>query len=216
MKIKIQGGWFDADLHEYTDDAGIWTPSATQILKLCGISNYDGIDPEVLRNAARRGSEVHELAAIYAKNGEVDPSWITEETQGYFSGYQRFIGDSGFIPDQNWIETGIIANIRGMQLGLTPDVFGKIGRDNWVIELKCAAAVQPSWSIQTGLQEMGIHLSNHVGRCRRGALQLFKTGRYKLHEHVDHQEDERIGIEALDMVYWRMRKGQNIRGMVIG
>ena len=210
MIVQIQGGTFCDSPHQYRDDAGLWVPSATQVLKLQGLSDYDGVPEDRMEVASIRGSKVHDLAKSHFRYGDVDPSWITEETAGYFDGYLKFLRETGFVPDPHWIEKGIICKIHHMKLGLTPDVFGKIGRDPWLVEIKCTSGVQASWSIQTGLQEMGIHGSNHVGRVRRGALQLFKDGRYKLHPHTDHQTDEQIGIAALMLVYWRMEKGQDL------
>lgn len=211
MKTKIQGGYFQSDpFHAYYDEDDRFVVSATQVLKLAGLSDYSAVDPEVLEKAALRGTAVHELAASHARYGDVDPAWITEETGGYFDGYLKFLGDTGFAPNGEWIEKGIVCTIHQMKIGLTPDVFGKIGRDPWLVEIKCASVVQPSWSVQTALQEMGIHGSNHVGRVRRGALQLFKDGRYKLHAHTEHQEDELTAIAALRCVHWRMRHGQDL------
>lgn len=211
MKIAIQGGWFQSEpFHAYYDEQGVWTPSATQVLKFGGLSNYDGVAEDVLEKASRRGTAVHDLAFSHNRFQAVDPAWISEELSGYFNGYLKFLDETGFAPDGRWIETGIICRIHGMALGLTPDIFGHIGRDSWVIEIKAAAAVQASWSLQTAMQEMGIHGSNHVGRCRRGALQLFKDGRYKLHPHVNHQEDEAVAIAALRLVHWRMQNGQDL------
>jgi hypothetical protein len=97
-----------------------------------------------------------------------------------------------------------------MSIGLKPDCFGKIGRYDAVVELKAASSVQASWSIQTAFQELAIYKSQHVGRARRYALQLFKDGRYKLHPHENHQEDEEVGISALKTIHWRLRKGQKL------
>jgi hypothetical protein len=211
MRTAIQNGWFQTDpFHAYFDEQDNWVVSATQVLKLSGLSNYDGVAEDVMENAARRGSLVHDLAFAHNKFGETDPAWLTEETEGYFNGYLKFLSDTGFTPTGDWIEKGIICRIHNFAIGLTPDIFGKIGRDPWVVEIKAAAAVQASWSIQTALQEMGIHGSNHVGRCRRGALQLFKDGRYKLHPHTNHQEDEAVAIAALRLVHWRMAHGQDL------
>jgi hypothetical protein len=208
--IQIQGGTFCDSPHRYTDESGLFVPSATQVLKLQGLSDYDGVPEDRMEIASIRGSKVHDLAASHSRYDEVDPSWVTEETGGYFKGYLKFLADTGFKPDPAWIETGIICKIHGMSLGLMPDVFGKIARDPWLIEIKCTSGVQASWSIQTGFQEMGIHGSNHVGRVKRGALQLFKDGRYKLHQHTNHHEDEAIGIAALRLVHWRMQNGQDL------
>ncbi len=208
--VAIHGGTFDSEGHLYRDANGLFVPSLTQVLKLQGLSDYSGIDPEVLENAARRGTEVHELAAAYNTYGEVDPSWITDETRPYFEAYLAFMRDTKFKPDPAWSERAMIVNIHNMPVGLTPDCFGRLGKWDAVVEIKAASAVQPSWSVQTGLQEMGIFRSNHVGRVQRFALQLFKNGNYKLHPHTNHQEDEAVGIAALRLVHWRINHKQRV------
>lgn len=212
MITQIQGGSFSTEPHQYLDDQGKFVPSLTQVLKLQGLSDYSGIDPDVLENAARRGTEVHALAAAYNEFGEVDPGWITEETMPYFEAYMFFLSDTGFKPDPQWTERSMITKIHGMALGVTPDCYGTKGREKWLVELKCTASRQPSWSIQTALQEMAIFGSNHCGRVRRFALMLMKTGRYNLGaEHTNHESDCANGIAALRNVYWRMENGQDLR-----
>ncbi len=212
--IIIPGGSFSEEGHLYRDESGAFIPSLTQVLKLQGLSDYGGIDPEVLANAARRGSEVHALAAAYNAYGECDPSWITEETQPYFDAYMDFLRDTHFKPDPAWVECAMIATIRGRKVGVTPDCYGKLGRDNAIVELKCTAAPQPSWSIQTCIQEFAIFNSAHCGRVKRFALMLMKTRKYKLLEHTDHLEDETNALAALQNVYWRLAKGQDLRRML--
>jgi hypothetical protein len=207
----IHGGTFRTEPHEYRSDAGVWTPSLTQTLHLAGLSNFDGADPDDLANAARRGDLLHGAVEVYNKDREgLDPCWITEEIQGYFEGYLKFERDTDFKPDPAWTELPMIVTIQGMPLGLKPDCFGRLGKWDAVVELKAAICVQPSWSVQTAMQEMGIFKSSHVGRVQRFALQLFKDGRYKLHPHLNHQEDEAIGIAALRTVHYRLSKGQRL------
>jgi hypothetical protein len=210
MRIKIEGGWFDEDGHAYYSDSGTRIPSLTQVLRLSGLTDYDGIDPDVLENAARRGTEVHVLAATYNQYGALDPAWITEECAPYFDAYRRFLDESGFKPDPAWVEKAMIVKIHGMALGCTPDLFGKLGRDQAVIELKATSAVHSGWSVQTALQELAIFRSSNVGRVRRFALQLFNDTKYRLHSHTDHETDEAVGIAALRTVWWRIRDGQKI------
>lgn len=215
--IPIQGGTFDSGNHAYRDEAGRWVPSLTQVLKLQGLSDYSGINPEVLENAARRGTEVHELAAAYNEYGDVDPTWITEETAPYFNAYMDFLRDTGFKPDPQWVEKSMIATIQGYKLGLTPDCFGTRGRDKWLVEFKCTAARQPSWTVQTAMQEAAIFGSNRCGRVRRFALMLMKTGRYDLGvEHANHERDMQAGMDALRTVYWRIEAGQDLMRKVSG
>lgn len=213
MKDPIPGGFFQTEpSHAYYDAQEHWVPSSTQILKLQGLSNYLNIDPEVLENAARRGSEVHALASALNKYSGVDPNWITEETAPFFSAYQRFLAESGFVPDPKWSEQPMIATIHGMKVGVTPDCFGLFGRDKAIIEFKCTATRQASWTIQTAMQEMAIFNSNRCGRVRRFALQLFKDGKYRLgNEHTDHESDTANAVAAIRNVYWRMSAGQDLQ-----
>jgi hypothetical protein len=208
---QIPGGSFRSDPHRYDDEHGNFVPSLTQVLKLQGLSDFSGADPEDLANAARRGDLLHGVVEAYNRDKEgLDPCWITEEIEGYFNGFLAFERDTGFKVDPSWTERPMIATINGMPIGLKPDCFGKIGRYDAVVELKAASSIQPSWSVQTAMQELAIYKSQHVGRARRFALQLFKDGRYKLHPHLNHQEDERIGIEALSLTWWRLRQGQKL------
>lgn len=212
MSIQtIPGGTFNDDPHEYRTVDGVWVPSLTQTIRLAGLSNFDGADLEDMANAARRGNALHGVVEVYGKDKEgLDPTWITEEIEGYFNGYLAFERDTGFVADPAWTELPMIATVFGMSIGMKPDLFGRLGKYNAVVELKAASSVQASWSIQTGLQEMGIFKSNHLGRVQRFALQLFKNGRYKLHPHTNHQEDEAVGIAALRTVHWRLARGQKL------
>ena len=210
--IQIPGGTFNDDPHEYRDEKGRFVPSLTQVLHLQGLSDYGGIDPAVLENAARRGSEVHALAAAWNEFGELDPNWLTEETMPYLEAYFAFLTDTGFKPDPQWTERSMIATIHKFPIGVTPDCFGTKGREKWLVELKCTSQRQASWSIQTCLQELAIFGSNHCGRVRRFALMLMKTGKYSLGvEHTNHEYDCANGIAALRNVYWRLDAGQDLR-----
>jgi len=210
-KVKIDGGWYDDDRHEYTTDAGVRVPSITQVIKLAGFSDFSGIDPAVLENAARRGTEVHALAAAYNQFGEVDPAWVSEECEPYFNSYMKFLAESGYKPDPQWTEVPIIANVCGMLIGVTPDSHGTLGRYKAVVELKCTASREPYWSIQTAIQECAIYKSNRCGRVRRHALILKKDGTYRLgEEYTDHENDMADGIAALRCVWWRINHGEKI------
>lgn len=213
--VAIHGGSFSTDPHRYLDEAGNFVPSLTQTIHLAGLSSFAGADPDDLANAARRGDLLHGVVEVYNRDREgLDPSWVTDEISGYFDGYLKFERDTGFKPDPAWTELPMIVSIQGMPLGLKPDCFGRLGKWDAVVELKAASCVQPSWSIQTAMQELGIFRSNHVGRVQRFALQLFRDGRYKLHPHTNHQEDEAVGIAALRTVHYRLSKKQKLWEMV--
>lgn len=209
VRTAIQGGWFDDEQHRYFDANGNFVPSLTQILKWQGFVDYSAVDDEVLENAARRGTEVHALAAAYNQFGEVDPAWVSEECQPYFDAYMKFLRESRFVPDPQWSEKPMIARVNGYAFGCTPDIFGKRGRDQVLIEFKCAAKAMDHWSIQTAAQEGAIFNSNHCGRVRRHTLMLRKDGTYKLlPEYTDHAGDMAEFAAALRNCWWRLNHGQ--------
>lgn len=58
------------ETHTYLVD-GVIVPSITQILKVKFGNKYNGVSKEVLNNAAKKGTEVHEAIENYCKTGEV-------------------------------------------------------------------------------------------------------------------------------------------------
>lgn len=56
------------EIHQYLVD-GVCVPSITQILKVKFGNKYNGISKEVLDNAAKKGTEVHESIENYEKLG---------------------------------------------------------------------------------------------------------------------------------------------------
>lgn len=212
MTTEISGGYFqDEPYHSYFDSQKRFIPSLTQVLRLQGLVDYSGVDEDTLMNAARRGTAVHQLAATMNRYGDVDPNWLTDELTPYFRAYLAFLEDTGFSVDPEWTERPVIATIHGFKVGITPDCFGKFGKEPAVVELKATAGEMPSWAIQTALQEAAIYGSNRCGRARRHALMLMKTGRYKLlAAYTNHEEDMANGIAALRNCWWRIQHGQKV------
>ena len=58
------------DIHTYLVN-GVIVPSITQILKVKFGNKYDNVSKEVLRNAAEKGTAVHEAIENYCKTGEI-------------------------------------------------------------------------------------------------------------------------------------------------
>lgn len=75
MMIALKG-----HVLEYVDDGhiylvdGVIVPSVTQVLQKRFGHKYDGIDREVLNNAAARGTAIHAAVEAYCTAGEVDGS----------------------------------------------------------------------------------------------------------------------------------------------
>lgn len=58
------------DIHTYLVN-GVIVPSITQILKVKFGNKYDNVSKEVLRNAAEKGTAIHEAIENYCKTGEI-------------------------------------------------------------------------------------------------------------------------------------------------
>jgi len=209
--LSIPGGSFNDSLHEYRDDKGVWVPSLTQIISLCGLSNgYGGAAPEVLQNAARRGSEIHWLACSWARYGDVDPSLVTEEVLPYFESYKKFLSETGFVPDPDWIESPMVATVNGLSFGVTADVIGVRKPTPTVVELKTTAAESKAWSVQTMGQAIGRFGLHGAGQAKRMVVQLKNDGKYRCFVYENYAYDCSIFLAALSLVHWRLKHGQRL------
>lgn len=211
---KIDGGYYDPVAHGYYDESGKWVVSATQLISLVGFSDYSMVNPEVLERKRLIGKEAHDHSACIDKYGDVDPSWISDDARPYVEAYQLFRHQRHFVPDHEWIERPVIVCIHGMKVGVTPDACGKLDGYDAILERKCVAASQASWSIQTALQEFARFKAPHIGRAQRFAVQLLDNGKYKLDPHLNHALDEFRAISALGVVYARLDDGQKLWEMV--
>lgn len=208
--IPISGGFYSAENHAYYDPSGKWTPSVTQVMQLCGLSDYSMIKPEVLENKRRIGSEVHALCADIDKYGAIDPIWVTEECKPYVDAYLLYRHEHNFEPQADLVEKPIIACVHGMAFGCTPDAPGKLNGIDAILERKCVEVPQGAWAVQTAFQEFARYKSNRCGRSQRFALQLKKNGTYRVNPHTNHDLDCSRAIAFLTTVYARLDAGQKL------
>jgi hypothetical protein len=165
--------------------------SVTQALKLLGFSNYDGIPPQILERAARRGTAVHLLTALEedgeheevhrqlaALDGDIDPA-------GQLAAYLRFRADTG------WPCVGVEVEVRSERLQLLghPDrLFVIPGRGLGILDVKPAElAAGPLDCVR--LQTAGYALlvaealgltAKEAAKMARYALCLRGDGSYRL------------------------------------
>jgi hypothetical protein len=207
--IAIQGGFYDDALHRYTSQDGKFVPSITQILHLCGFNSYDGVARDVMEAAAERGSKVHAICWSLAKYGDYDPSWGSEELDGYIAAYKKAVHELGFIADKDWVESPVIAEYGGMKFGCTADVIGAIKPWPWIIELKTTAQESKAWAIQTMAQAIG-RFNCRAESAKRMAIMLKKDGSYRCCVHENAAYDKSVFLAALTCVYWRINAGQKL------
>lgn len=167
---------YDDDLHEYRNAAGVVCPSVTQTLKLGGVIDYSMVPPAILENARRRGVNVHRLSAEFDRYGEIDETWLQEDEIPYFEAWKKFRRESGLVICE--IEQPMLRPIMGMEVGGTPDRVGYIGRNRFVVDIKCCRAKHAGWALQLADYEMLLTRVSRVGHLGRMVVQLFPTGNY--------------------------------------
>jgi hypothetical protein len=175
---------FDEASHTYLID-GVRVPSVTQVLK--PLYDFSRVDPIMLQAKAALGTAVH-LACELLDNDDLD-----EESEdgraalaplaGYLAGYKKFKAECNPV---------VIFNERQLHHPVhryagTIDRRYSLRGDLWDIDLKSTVSMSPVVGLQTAAYTE-MFKANAIGgdtRARRGALQLFPDGKYKLWEFKD-------------------------------
>lgn len=172
---------FDQAQHAYTID-GVRVPSVTQVLK--PLYDFSRVDPAMLQAKAALGTAVH-LACELLDNDDLD-----EESEdgraallplaGYLAGYKKFKADKKPTVIEN--ETRLFHPVH--KFAGTIDRRFEFEGDVWDVDLKSTVAMSPIVGLQTAAYSE-MFKANGKPRARRGALQLFPDGKYKLWEFKD-------------------------------
>jgi hypothetical protein len=166
--------------------------SVTQSMKIAGLIDFSMVPVDVLEHARLRGSLVHEACALIDKGESLDEMDVPVECLPYIDAYLQFCKDMRYTPEQDWIEQPMIVEMFGHRIGMMPDSVGWIDGVLTVIERKACASKHPAWGIQTAGYTLGL---KRVGLQIRGrmAVQLMKTGKYRLDPHDDESQYDSFG-----------------------
>jgi hypothetical protein len=173
---------FDQPTHTYTLD-GVRVPSVTQVLK--PLYNFEGIPLATLNAKARLGTAVHRACELL-DNDDLDEE--SEEGRaalaplaGYLAGYKKFKSD---------MRPKLLANEQLLHHPVHRYA-GQIDRSYafeghvWDVDLKSTVSMSPIVGLQTAAYTEMLRAQGRTVPARRGALQLFPDGKYKLHEFKD-------------------------------
>jgi hypothetical protein len=173
---------FDQAQHAYTLE-GVRLPSVTQILK--PLYNFDRIAPEVLNAKAALGTAIHRACEL------LDNDDLDEETPagraalapllGYLDAYKQFKSDK---------RPSLLANEQRLhhpahRYAGTIDRSYAFEGHIWDVDLKSTVSMSPIVGLQTAAYTEMYRANGRTITARRGALQLFPTGLYKLWEFTD-------------------------------
>lgn len=176
-------------------------PSATQIIKLCGL-----VDDRWYKEEHRvRGTLVH---AACHQLSEKDMDWKAweeahPELLGFIRAYEKFLGDSGFEPEicekPNYHKNYLYA--------CTIDNIGKRKIQREIVELK-SGAMMPWTAIQTALQAI-VWFPDDFYSVKRTGLELSKDGTYRSEEFND-PNDFNVAIGMVGVAHWILKNGGKI------
>lgn len=173
---------FDGPAHRYTID-GVRVPSVTQVLS--PLYDFSRVSDEVLQAKAAIGTAVHRACELLDKDDLDEDSAAGRAAlapiAGYLDGYKRFKADKHLV---------IVANEQRMfhpvhryagQIDRSYAMEGHI----WDVDLKSTVSMSPIVALQTAAYTEMFRANGRTQTARRGALQLFPDGKYKLHEFTD-------------------------------
>lgn len=166
---------FNEATHIYTL-YGQKIPSVTQLMAPLAAAVYNGINTEVLNNAADRGTEVHQAAENYANFGIED---ISPEHRGYFDGFREWFDEVQPVVVSTEFKTYHKYLIYGGTVDLLAYIHGKL----YLIDYKTTASVEKMLTrVQLEAYKQAL-ISHGIPVERKAILHLSKTGRARLLEY---------------------------------
>ena len=172
---------FNEETHEYRLD-GELVPSVSELLRPITSEQFAAISPEVLRIAAERGTEVHEICQSIDYGLDIDPAEATPDVWGYVEAYQQFLYDHAV----EWYgieEMGACTDFPVDYAG-TVDRWGMVDGKLAVVDIKTVA--QPSIeqkiavTLQTYMYDWMVGEKHDTTIEKIYALYLKKDGDYTL------------------------------------
>lgn len=159
---------------------------------------YSMIPPEVLANAADRGTRVHDYCNSYANN--IFLSHIDEDCEGYVKSFIKWYDDN---VEKLISSEERIYNNEYMLTGKY-DMIVRLKNDhrNTLIDIKTPVQSSRSWALQLSAYEILIRADSGVPIHRRIVVQLPKSGgKSKQIEYEDHKKDQNLFLSALHLYH---------------
>ena len=176
-------------------------PSVTEILKLCGLSDFSHVEPEVLERKRQLGLAVHEWTEWLDEGRVSYRDTPAAEIAGYVDAYLRFRNEAAFevsateqvVVNEKYRYAGTLDRAGYFRASSTPNELA-------VLDLKCVAQVSPA----TRLQVAGYSLAS--GIKGRASLQLRADGTYRLARYRD-DHDLQDWLSCVRVAAFKLRHG---------
>ena len=193
---------FDAEKHLYLYDGHIY-PSVTEIC--APLQSFD-VNPAVLQQAQRRGTQVHEYCQLIDYGIEPDSLEVEPELAGYVLAYMRFLRD--YKPEWDMIEQPLVSTAE--KYAGTLDRFGKIDGRPWLVDLKTTAQPKRPTLISWACQLVGYGQMLECDIYRFVDLQLKKDGTYRLFDAGE--TEEKYNFEAFRLFNQLLQINRILKG----
>lgn len=182
--MKLEGLCSDLSFTEFTHTykrGNVILPSVTQIMKPLSSEIYKGVNDDVLRVAADRGTVVHEAFELFADYGYED---ISEGFAGYLEALKKFFRDYKVVP----VATEQRFYHKIYQYAGTADLIAEIDDKRVLVDYKTTAQVQ---GVLTTVQLVAYRKaleSQGVKIDYTAILHVGKDGEYKFIRQENEQE----------------------------
>lgn len=180
-------------------------PRVTQVLAALGLGpDFGAVAPAVLEAALARGTALHALIEAHAY-GYLDEREITPGVAPYFSGYLKFLVESGHEPIASEFE---VVHPTWRYVG-HPDRLGWLTGRRCLLDWKSGEAVD---LIAAGYQLAAYRLAWNASHPTEpvdltAVLQLREDGTYRYHD-VNAVDYEQVWLAALVVYHARQERGR--------
>jgi len=179
--------------------SGVRVPSVTEVLKIAGMTNFDGIPAANLLAARERGIAVHNWTEAIDL-GYLKPRCDSpyDQVAPYIDAWLRFQSESGFTP--TLIEASVMNE--EMRYAGTLDRRGEMNGKVWTIDLKCTYASTPVTGVQTCAYDECFHPRGEIG-----SVLLKKDGSYRFSAYKQRDYLSAVWHGALEVAHFMINNG---------
>ena len=179
---------------EYKNDTGLCSVTTC----FSPYISWDKISPQVLANAAERGSRVHQALADEL-NGEF--AVVDDEIRGYVEAGRKFMEN---VEEVLVVEERLISDVH--QYTGQVDLVCRMSGDEdsgsnsrlTIVDFKTSSIVSKSWPLQLAGYAFLVKANNiRMNIKRHLAVQLRKDGTYKINEYTNPARDFSLFLNAL-------------------
>lgn len=158
---------------------GVRKPSVTEILALNGLVDFSMVDPDVLENARRRGSTLHEWLDLLNGGHLSADDEPPPEIAGYVQAFLRFRSDTGYVATA-WEQV-----VKSPALGYcgTFDQLGVLDGAPILLDTKATSALGAWVRLQVAGYAMALD-----PMPARAALRLLPDGTYRFERYTSRQD----------------------------